>query len=70
MVNFFPQGYLPGSDKTLYPSRDVASFSELYTLATRIYHYCMINQARPGWAPAGKQIQQAIIVFRIMKERE
>ena len=70
MVNVFPQGYLPGAEKRTYPSRDVASFLELYTLSNQIYHYCMVNKAQPGWAPAGKQFQQAIIVPINVKERK
>lgn len=54
MLNVFPQGYLPGAEKRMYPSRDVASFLELYTLSTQIYHYCVVDKAQQGWAPAGK----------------
>ncbi len=54
MLNVFPEGVLPGVEERLYPSRDVASFLELYTLSTQIDHYCLLNRAQTGWAVAGK----------------
>ena len=54
MLNVFPEGILPGVEERLYPSRDVASFLELYTISTQIDHYCLLNRAQTGWAVAGK----------------
>ena len=54
ILNFFPEGILPGAEETVYSSRDVSSFLELYTTATQIYQYCLLNKAQPGWAVAGR----------------
>lgn len=70
MLNFFPEGILPGAEKRLYPSRDVASFLELYAISAQIYNYCLLDKAQPGWAVAGKQLQQAMVVSWNVGERK
>ena len=54
MLNFFPENVLPGAEKKLYPSRDAATFLELYTISAQIYENCLWNKGEPGWAVAGK----------------
>ena len=54
MLNVFPQGTIPGAEEGTFPSRDVASFYELYTIVNQIFQTCLLNQALPGWGVAGE----------------
>ena len=62
MLSFFPENVLPGAEERFYSSRDAATFLELYTISTQIYDNCLGNKNQTGWAVAGKQLRQAIII--------
>lgn len=69
MLNVLPEGILPGAERRFYPSRDVASFPELYTIANQIYSWCLLTGSQTGWGVAGKQLQQAMVVSGDARER-
>ena len=55
MLNFFPNGKLPGIEKgTAFPSRDQASFLDVYVAALKLQRVCSETRSQPGWAPVGE----------------
>ena len=55
MLNFFPNGRLPGIEKGIaFPSRDQASFLDVYVVALKLQRACSETRSQPGWAPVGE----------------
>lgn len=57
MLDFFPEGTLPGEDPPgpdSYANTDVASFEDLWIAADLIEICCLMMQRIPGWTPVGK----------------
>ena len=58
MLDFFPEGSLPGEMKRPFDpdDTDVVSFNGLWLVADLIETCCLLGKHQPGWASAGRFI--------------
>ena len=61
MLNFFPDGSLPGGEVGPFETTDVASYEEIYWAACKVSQECVIQNHGVGFRAVG--LSEAIGVF-------